>query len=127
MFQIGVIGDLFIDIMACKTKIPQWGHAEQAQKITIDLGGSAYNTASVLAHLGTSCKLYGTISSDFFGNLYLSKLKNQNKITPLLDISGVKILDKESAICIILSGENDRAFIDTYGTIKAMTLDNNFS
>lgn len=69
-------------------------------------GGSPYNVAITLGRLGANCGFFGKISCDPFGEMLISKLKNNN-----VDISFIKRSDKLSTLAFVIYIDGEPNFI----------------
>eukprot|EP00041_Stephanoeca_diplocostata_P030258 m.910417 g.910417 ORF g.910417 m.910417 type:complete len:237 (-) comp23722_c0_seq5:298-1008(-) len=111
-----VIGDAFVDIVAGPLEsLPvTWGTDTFSPQPILQLaGGSAQNTASGLAALGTDTTFFTGMARDTFAQVICSQC-TQN---------GVKIREATTSgtaqhgtgVCIVLSGSTDRSFVSHSG------------
>lgn len=72
--EIVVLGDINIDVVLSVSDYPQPGSDALAARIATRAGGSAANTAIVLAKLGVAVKMIGRVGDDTWGDLTLRAL-----------------------------------------------------
>lgn len=71
---IAVLGDINIDVLLPIETYPEPGGEAVSSQILTSLGGSATNTAVVLARLGCQVRLIGRVGKDVWGELALEAL-----------------------------------------------------
>lgn len=74
--HIAVLGDINIDVLLPIGAYPHPGGEALARQVLTSLGGSAANTAVVLANLGCRVRLIGRIGNDLWGEMALRALIN---------------------------------------------------
>ncbi|HJW89475.1 MAG TPA: carbohydrate kinase family protein, partial [Anaerolineales bacterium] len=75
MPQVVVLGDINIDVILPVSAYPQTGGEIVSQGGLTSLGGSAANTAVVLAKLGLATRLLGRVGQDAWGEIALGELR----------------------------------------------------
>ena len=118
MAQLSVIGDTFYDIVATDLAgLPCLG-ADVLGTISTYPGGSAVNivshaaTYSSFIELPTRIAIYSAVgSTDEFGRLIIEHLKRLGIETFM------KMSDKPTAKCLVLSTASDRSFVSDRGSI----------
>lgn len=71
---VAVLGDINVDVLMRVPAYPQPGGDALAERLTTQVGGSAANTAVVLARLGLATRLIGRVGQDEWGALALRTL-----------------------------------------------------
>ena len=130
--RICIIGDLYYDISACGLKsLPGWGEDRAVDEMSTSLGGSACNTAR---HCGTILRnesdvdvaFIGAVGDDDIGAISLSTMAADGLLKWANNgESPAQVCQKcSTGLCIVLSGQQDRAFIssnaanDSYSPLK---------
>lgn len=72
--RIAILGDINIDVLLPIEAYPEAGGEAIAPQILTSLGGSAANTAVVLARLGCQVNLIGRVGNDVWGEIALTAL-----------------------------------------------------
>ncbi|ETW05150.1 hypothetical protein H310_04157 [Aphanomyces invadans] len=119
--MIAVIGDSFVDVLAGVETLPAWGRDSPCKEpIQMQPGGSALNTATQLANLrgDDEVTFFSAVGADAFGDMLKAHLeKSRVKLhaahLPLIVPTGV---------CIVLTGQGDRAFATHYGATRVFAV-----
>ncbi|KDO35323.1 hypothetical protein SPRG_00172 [Saprolegnia parasitica CBS 223.65] len=116
MMRIAVVGDAFVDVLAGIDALPQWGQDTPcAEAIQMQPGGSALNTATQLANLGGSAVAYfSAMGADGFGDMLALHLAKHN-----VKSFAPQLASHPTGVCIVLTGQGDRAFVTHYGAAHA--------
>ncbi|MDQ4078379.1 MAG: sugar kinase [Chloroflexota bacterium] len=113
------LGDAVVDLVAVGLdSLPQWGEDREASSIETQLGGSALHVATNLAALGNEVGLLAGVGRDQWGRFLVQGARDAGVL-----VSGVKELDVPTAVTMVLSGRDDRAFVSTYGATAAYSRD----
>lgn len=83
--HIAVLGDINIDVLLPIETYPQPGGEAVARHALTSLGGSAANTAVVLARLGCQVSLIGRVGKDVWGEIVLEALAGLG-----VDLAGIQ-------------------------------------
>ena len=81
MENILCFGDCNVDIMIPMHELPVEGGCSYSSEMSINIGGSVYNTAAVLKHLKLKPIMISQIGRDMFGTLICNYLKEQGMTT----------------------------------------------
>lgn len=81
MKSVLCFGDCNVDIIIPINEIPVEGGCTFASEMSINMGGSVYNTASAMKRLGITPIVISQLGTDFFGNLLWQHLEEQDMIT----------------------------------------------
>lgn len=74
MPQVVTLGDINVDIIASIPRYPAPGGDGLAERVEVHSGGSAANTATVLAHFGVEVGVIGRVGRDAFAEQALARL-----------------------------------------------------
>lgn len=74
MSQVVTLGDINVDIIASIPRYPAPGGDGLAERLEVHSGGSAANTATVLANFGVDVGIIGRVGRDFFAAQALASL-----------------------------------------------------
>jgi hypothetical protein len=126
---IHVIGDVYLDMIAKVSKLPQWdGDTLIEMPIEMHPGGSALNTAAQMASLINSrwreaalhtalkfdrCVLHSLVGDDVYGQLVTERINQTGVELSAPAVGG-------QGVCICLSGPTDRAFVSYRGTVERL-------
>jgi sugar/nucleoside kinase (ribokinase family) len=118
--KVNVLGDAFCDVVVHNiAHLPQFGQGARCDGVVLSPGGSALNTAVHVAHL---LKTAGSASQvTLFSALGESEEDWASKtLCSHLETYGVafefcRIPKQASGVCVVLSGQSDRAFVTTPG------------
>ncbi|KAJ1618871.1 hypothetical protein T492DRAFT_437729 [Pavlovales sp. CCMP2436] len=118
--SIHVIGDVYLDMIAKVSRLPQWdGDTLIEMPIETHPGGSALNTAVQLASLINTrwrepkmrktvkfdrCVLHSLVGEDVYGQVVTERIKDTGVELSAPAVGG-------QGVCICLSGPTDRAFV----------------
>jgi len=114
-----ILGDIFLDIVAFSSELPSWGcDLLTDQPINASAGGSALNSATHLSHsFSIKTVVWSAIGNDIWGSF----------IRAHSDKAGVSLkgcLNRIStAVCLVISGDNDRGFLTHRGPLSTLSLD----
>lgn len=112
---VAMAGDIFIDIMAPINRLPAWDTDVETESVKMLPGGSALNQGRQLHALGIEVQFFGAVGNDAMGQSLISKISEQGFPT-----EQIKMLDNiSSSVCIVLSGQSDRAMVSCYSTNNA--------
>lgn len=118
--DVAVIGELNVDIILNENDaFPKIGKEVLAQKMNITLGSSSAIFASNLSSLGAEVHFIGKIGKDYFGNIVLESLQQNN-----VDTSAV--IQRESlntGATIVINFGEDRAMITHPGAMDDLCMD----
>ena len=119
--QVAVIGDIFADVVASGVDhLPKWGTDTACpQPIGVQAGGGSLNTAVHLkALLGETSEvaLHSVQVDDDFGRIIARRLSDAGvrSCGPTYS-AGDGPGGAGTAVCVVISGPHDRAFISHYG------------
>jgi len=113
-FDVVVVGELNVDLIARGDVVPRWGQAEQLlDDATLTLGSSAAIMASGCARLGLRTAFIGLVGADPFGALCTDHLVARG-----IDISGVAVVPGQRTGCtIVLHRDADRTMLTFPGAM----------
>jgi len=74
MSQVVTLGDINVDIIASIPRYPAPGGDGLAERVEVHSGGSAANTATVLARFGVDVGIIGRVGRDAFAEQALARL-----------------------------------------------------
>ena len=74
MVQVVTLGDINVDIIASILRYPSPGGDGLAERVEVHSGGSAANTATVLANFGVDVGIIGRVGRDAFAEQALARL-----------------------------------------------------
>ncbi|OQR99540.1 hypothetical protein ACHHYP_05830 [Achlya hypogyna] len=115
--MIAVVGDSFVDVLAGVVALPQWGQDTPcADPIQMQPGGSALNTATQLANLGAPVAFFSAYGADAFGDLLSAHLAKHHVVSHAQALATLP-----TGVCIVLTGQGDRAFVTHYGAAHAFS------
>jgi ribokinase len=89
MPQVVTLGDINVDIIASLARYPSPGGDGLAERVEIHSGGSAANTATVLASFGLDVGIIGRVGRDFFAAQALASLARAG-----VDLSCIQLDDE---------------------------------
>jgi sugar/nucleoside kinase (ribokinase family) len=116
---IAVIGDSFVDVVAGIEGLPQWGKDIPCPRpIQLHPGGSALNTATQLANVNANVAFHSAIGTDAFGDLLSRHLAARGVHSHVR-----QIMSSTTGVCIVLSGQGDRAFVSHHGAAHLFSTD----
>ncbi len=108
--------------------LPQWNSDIVVPAITMHPGGSALNTAYNVAGLGAGaqCRVVVPIGDDEFGGFLrrqLSAIGLEHCVASLPVMSGAEhgSVGGATGVCICMSGNSDRCFVDSHGANRLLT------
>ncbi len=100
MARLIVVGDIHVEISVPPHEIPSAGGICSVPPITLQVCGSAANTAITAARLGVSTAYSGTAGDDIFGQLIRDRLAEER-----VDISRLQVLSgRDSPTAVVLEG-----------------------
>jgi sugar/nucleoside kinase (ribokinase family) len=118
------LGDAFVDVQTSQVQsLPAWGEDRDVASISTFAGGSVCNAARRFAALQCSMGLKRpylsiAIADDTFGNMFASILEKEG----FVDTSCVNVIKNEhQAVCIVITGGADRAFVSCNSSNKFLT------
>jgi len=119
MKTIVILGDLNIDLIFSGLKtVPALGREILAKDYRLKIGGSAANTACVLASVGCPVRFFGVAGDDFFGRWIIDELKKCG-----LDAGTVRLANgQHTGVTVALTYASDRMYITDSGTVAATGL-----
>ncbi|PYV45939.1 MAG: hypothetical protein DMG06_00465 [Acidobacteria bacterium] len=113
------LGILVADIFASPIdSIPEAGHLKLTDRLLLNIGGCAANTAADLRRLGRNVKVLGKVGEDLFGDFVLKDLERLG-----VDVSSVKRSQKHptaSTFILNVRGQ-DRRYIHCIGANADLT------
>jgi sugar/nucleoside kinase (ribokinase family) len=118
--DVACLGILVADILANPIeKLPASGELKLTDRIFMNIGGCAANTAADLRRLGRKVRVLGKVGKDMFGDFVLQELERYG-----IDSSTVKRSETypTSSTCIINVRGEDRRFIHCIGANADFTL-----
>jgi len=126
MLKVSVIGDAFVDIFCplLHGKLPFWGGDVLVDGVRTTCGGSASNTALQLASLvkGTeqwTVEFHTALGNDGWAGILKEKHDDLNcKLVNNTQDEGLT-----TGVCIVISGNSDRAFMTNHGALDKLTLE----
>ncbi len=105
------LGDAVVDLVALGLRaLPAWGEDREVAGIEMHLGGSALHVATNLAALGNEVALLAGVGHEAWGRFLIDGAQRAG-----VETSGMRVLDPPSAVTMVLSGQQDRAFVSVYG------------
>jgi len=117
-FDLVVLGECNLDVIAGSNAIPRWGQAEQlVERVDIVLGGSGAITAVGAAKLGLSVALVAVVGDDDAGRRVVAETAAAG-----VDTRGVRALPGAvTGTSVILVDGDDRAILTAQGTIASLS------
>lgn len=109
---IAVVGDVNVDIVASVDRLPALGGEEFAHRIDFGLGGSAANTAAVLAALGLRPLMVGMVGDDQLGHRARELLMDAGVGTRHLDTTAVAATGTN---LILVTADGERTMVGHRG------------
>ena len=76
--KIACIGNLTFDYVVSNNKFIDEGLRNNFDDVVYNIGGPAFNAASVISKFGKNVDFYGKIGNDIFGNYIINTIKNDN-------------------------------------------------
>jgi len=120
-----VVGDALVDVLATDLDdMPCWEGEANASSISMQAGGSAFNTAIHLASLveattsGDEVAMHGCVGADGMASLLRARLRAAG----VRDCLSEEPSGLSTGSCIVLSGSGRRAFITSAGAASALTM-----
>lgn len=117
--RVAAFGDINIDVAAVVEAAPAPGEETFASRGRVGLGGSATNTAVVLAALGLEARIVGQVGADSFGGFALSELEAAGVDTGLVAVSP----DATTGFILVTVTGGERAMIGLRGANAAFASD----
>lgn len=119
MKRINILGDLNLDIILSGMKtFPSLGKEILAKEHVMHAGGSAANTALMLASMDWPVKFFSRIGNDISGNKILEQLTSCG-----LEIDKIsQSASDETGVTVSLTYPNDRMYITYPGTVASSKL-----
>lgn len=119
MKTITVLGDINVDlIFSGLTAAPAMGQEVLGKEYKIKIGGSAANTACVLALAGCPVRFFGVVGNDFFGRWIIGELEKYG-----LDTGTIRLADgQRTGVTVSLTYPSDRMYITDSGTVATSGL-----
>lgn len=119
MKTIIILGDINVDLIFSGLKArPALGKEILAKGYRLKVGGSAANTACMLAKAGCPVRFYGVAGDDFFGHWLIAELKKYG-----LDPRTIRQKSKAcSGITVALAYPADRMYMTDSGTVATSSL-----
>ncbi|KAJ1641463.1 Ribokinase-like protein, partial [Pavlovales sp. CCMP2436] len=110
-YPIGVLGDIYVDLLCKVAELPVWGEDRLASTTLLAAGGSTANTARFLGSLGGGnvVRLFSAVGNDLFGSYFIEQLRSEGCVTT--DGSLVVLPGVPTSVCVVLSGPSDRGFV----------------
>ncbi len=109
------LGDAVVDIVAAGlTTLPAWGEDREVERMTAHRGGAALNVAVNLAALDHPSALVAGVGQDSWATFLRDGLQEKG-----VDGRGVVVINAPTAVTMVLSGGQDRAFVSVYGATAA--------
>ncbi|OQS07322.1 hypothetical protein THRCLA_00675 [Thraustotheca clavata] len=119
MPMIAVLGDCFLDVLAGVPALPEWGQdVPTLNAIQMQPGGSGLNTATHLANLSNAVSFFSVMGDDEFGSILHNHLTKHH-----VESHAKKLSSHPTGVCIVLSGNGDRAFVTHYGAVHAFAVE----
>jgi sugar/nucleoside kinase (ribokinase family) len=105
------LGDAVVDLVAGGLEtLPAWGQDREVSHITPHRGGAGLNVAVNLSALGNDATLVGGVGDDTWGAFLREGLTERG-----MDGQGMVTLSAPTAVTMVLTGSQDRAFVSVYG------------
>lgn len=106
------VGDITVDLTVNVDMPPRPGEETFVEEATVGVGGSAANTASILARLGVEAAIVAAVGSDPFGERALQRLGERG-----VDTAAVAVLANHitGLIVIMVDGRGERTMIGLRG------------
>jgi sugar/nucleoside kinase (ribokinase family) len=109
------LGDAVVDLVAGGLEtLPAWGQDREVDHITPHRGGAGLNVAVNLATLGNPTTLVAGVGNDEWGTFLREGLTEKG-----VDGRGVRPIAAPTAVTMVLTGAQDRAFVSVYGATAA--------
>lgn len=109
------LGDAVVDLVAGGLDtLPAWGQDREVDHISPHRGGAGLNVAVNLATLGNPTALVAGVGNDAWGTFLREGLTEKG-----VDGGGVRSLSAPTAVTMVLTGAQDRAFVSVYGATAA--------
>ncbi|TWT90306.1 Ribokinase [Pseudobythopirellula maris] len=102
MAKVLVVGSANMDVVTPIDRLPQPGETASAGAIRLVPGGKGANSAVAAARLGGEVRFVGCVGTDAFGGRMLENLQTHG-----VDVDGVRRVERESGVAIILLNEHD--------------------
>jgi len=119
MKTIIVLGDINIDlIFSGLATPPALGREVLGREYKMKVGGSAANTACMLALAGCPVHFFGVAGDDFFGRWIISELKKYGLDTGTVCLAG----GQRTGLTVSLTYPADRMYITDPGTVAVSVL-----
>lgn len=119
MKTIVVLGDLNIDLIFSGVEtMPVLGREILANDYRLKIGGSAANTACMLALAGCPVRFYGSVGDDFFGRWLIAELKKYGLDPKTVRLAG----GQRTGVTVALTYPEDRMYITDSGTVATASL-----
>jgi len=120
MKTITVLGDINVDlIFSGLESVPAPGQEILGNDCQLKIGGSAANTACMLALAGCPVRFYGIVGDDFFGRWLIGELQEYG-----LDAGTVRPASgQRTGVTVALTYPADRMYITDSGTVATALLD----
>ena len=121
MFDVICIGNLNFDIIFNHVRFPDIHEKIRCEDVFTGLGGAAGNTAAWLARLGHRVGFVGCVGNDPAGREHLSEFERLN-----IDISQIKVTDKNTGLAVIFSSGNDKRMVKSTGANSDLRIDETY-
>jgi len=120
MKTIVVLGDLNVDlIFSGLGNFPSLGREILAKNYRMKIGGSAANTACMLARAGWPVRFYGVAGDDFFGRWLGAELKKYGTDSKTIRLKS----GERTGVTVALTYPDDRMYVTDSGTVATSTLE----
>ncbi|MDE2127206.1 MAG: carbohydrate kinase family protein [Armatimonadetes bacterium] len=124
MRDVTCLGILVADVVARPVEgLPGRGKLAMLERIELQTGGNAANTAIALAKLGVSCAAAGCVGGDGFGEFLLHRLRESGVET---DDVVVDVASRTASTVVLVAPDGERSFlhdVGASGTVSASRLD----
>lgn len=120
MYDVTCLGILVADVVARPVEaLPGRGKLAMVERIELQTGGNAANTAIALARLGISCAAAGCVGSDGFGDFLRRQLRESG-----VDTDGVVVdtASRTASTVVLVAGDGERSFLHDVGANGTLTI-----
>lgn len=113
------LGDAVVDLVAGGLDtLPAWGQDREVPHITPHRGGAGLNVAVNLATLENNATIVAGVGNDTWGTFLHEGLSERG-----INGQGIVTISAPTAVTMVLTGAQDRAFISVYGATAAFRAD----
>lgn len=113
-FDLSCLGTCNIDFIS---RVPFFAKSEEevnVEKLHISLGGSAFNFASLVSHLGIKTAIMARVGKDYFAELFRAELNQLN-----IDISRLMAVDGNTGKAFITINKSAEKSLYSYTGVNA--------